>query len=207
MRDDFDALARRLRTLKVATVAPAPSWRLAALVVERYPGTILDPEILDPSRVDLALFSREADLAITLHPIQAPGMLSTPLMTEDLYLNAHLKHHLAKRRTVNFSDLDGESFLVFEQIGFWMEMCRRNLPGSQLIVQKDRTVFAQLVKSTELCSFSTDAPENLSLQADRIQVPIVDAEAHATFFLCVRQDATERAREIFGWVRKGATEA
>ena len=40
MRDTFDGLARRARTVKVGSIAPAPTWNLTARVIERYPGTI-----------------------------------------------------------------------------------------------------------------------------------------------------------------------
>lgn len=199
MRDAFDALSRRQRTVKVASVAPAPSWRLAALTVERFPGTILEPEIADESQAVAALINREAALAITLHPVQLPGVVCAPLMTEDLYLFAPAGHPLAAERSVSFASMDGEPFLVYEQIGFWMGMVREALPNSQLIVQKDRTVFLQLLETTELLGFTTDAPENAGAAGGRVAVPITDAQAHATFFLSCRGDAAERVREIAGW--------
>lgn len=201
MRDAFDELSRRRRTLEVGSVAPAPSWRLTALVVERFPGTILDPEIMTVVQVESALINRSIDLAITLRPIQLPNVSSVRLMTEDLYFNAPAGHALVGNSTVSFADLDGEAFLVFEQIGFWMDVCRRNLPNSQLIVQKDYNVFLQLANSTDLCSFATDAPEHIVDDDTRVRIPIVDADAHATFFLCALSDAPERVSQILDWVR------
>ena len=51
MRNDYDELSKHERTIRVASVAPAPTWRLTALVVERFPGTILGPELMGEASV------------------------------------------------------------------------------------------------------------------------------------------------------------
>lgn len=204
MRDAFDELARRQRTLKVASVAPAPTWRLTALVVERFPGIILEPDLVAPRRAEGALINREADFSITLRPLQLPGMMSVPLMTEDLSVLVPRENPLSTKSNVSFLDLDGEEFLLYEQIGFWMDVVKERLPHAQFIVQKDRTVFAQLVQSTGLLCFTTDAPENASITDERIGVTIVDADAHATFFLNARTDAGKQVAQIVEWVREQA---
>lgn len=206
MRDDFAALARRKRTLKVLTVAPAPSWRLAELTAGCFPDVILDPQIAEAAGAQSALMNREADLAILAAPPQMPDMRSVRLMTEDLFLNAPAGSPLAVRSSISFADLDGEAFLILEQIGLWMDAVRRSLPNSQIIVQKDRVVFEQLAASTSLLTFTTNVPQNQVEASKRTAVPIVDADAHATFFLCVRDDAQERAREIFEAVGESADE-
>lgn len=151
---------------------------------------------------EAAIINRECDLAILLRPLQLPGIRSFPIMVEDLYLNAPASHPLAAASSVSFSQLNGETFLVYSQIGFWMDVARRNLPDSQLITQSDRIVFQQLLAASEVCGFVTDAPENAGTDPRRVRVPITDAEAHATFFLCVRDDAPERARQIWEWAAK-----
>lgn len=200
MLDAFDELSRRRRTLKVVSVAPAPNWRFSALVVQRFPGTVLEPELVPIRQANAALLNQEADFSITLRPLQLPGMESTPIMTEDLYASVPEGHPLADRTSVSFADLDGEQFLVYEQIGFWMDAVGEHLPHAQTIVQKDRTVFAQLVQSTDLLCFTTDVPENDSIVSGRKSIPIVDADAHATFFLNARTDSGQQVQQIFDWV-------
>ena len=59
MLDAFDDLARKRRTLRIASVAPSPVWRLTSLVVERCPGTLLEPSLTDDgARVTYHLSSR-----------------------------------------------------------------------------------------------------------------------------------------------------
>lgn len=201
MQDDFDEMSRRQRTLKVASVAPAPNWRFTSLVLAKFPTTILKPQISEERDAERSLINREAPFAITLKPLQLPNVLTTQIMTEDLYLYAPSSSPFAKRKSVSFSELDCEPFIVFEQIGFWMEVTRQSLPHSEFIVQSDRNVFTQLVVSSDLLAFTTDVPENTSVALGRKSIPIVDGDAHATFFLSILADAPENVREIFDWVK------
>lgn len=202
MRNDFNELAQRERALSVAAVAPAPVWRLTALVVERFPGTIVEPTIMGEQEVDEAIANRACDFAITRHPIALPTVRSVPLMTEDLSLRVPKDNPLAKRRSVSFADFDGQTLLLFRAIGFWMDMVRQHSPNSRLVVQDDRVVFTQLMNSSDMLCFTTDAPENAGATPNRVAVPIVDADAHATYFLVAQTDAPQSVLDVLDWVQK-----
>lgn len=103
---------------------------------------------------------------------------------------------------MSFADLDGESFLVLSQIGFWMEMTRRNLPNAQIVEQDDRFVFEQLARTTDLICFVTNATRPEREREGRVAVPITDADAHATFYLTALADAPDRVRQIVDWVKR-----
>lgn len=202
MRNDFNELSQRERALSVAAVAPAPIWRLTALVVERFPGTIVEPTIMSEQDVDEAIANRTCDFAITRHPISLPKVRSVALMTEDLSLRVPLDNPLAKRRSVSFADFDGQTLLLFRSIGFWMDLVRQHSPNSRLVVQDDRVVFNQLMKSTDMLCFTTDAPENAGTAPNRAVVPIVDADAHATYFLVAPTDASQSVLDVMDWVQR-----
>lgn len=202
MQDDFDELGRRQRSLRVASVAPAPVWRLTALTVERYPGTILEPSLMSEQQVESLLINRGVDMAILLRPMALPTLRSIPLMTEDLFVSVPAGHRLAGRKTLSFADLNGESFLIMRDIGFWMDITRRQIPESRLVEQGDRSVFMQMARTTDMLCFTTDAPENTDSVDGRVTIPIVDADAHATYFLAVPTVAPDRAQEIASWVEK-----
>jgi DNA-binding transcriptional LysR family regulator len=201
MRDALDELARKKRTLRVAAVAPAPVWNLTARIVERFPETILETELLPEAEVERRLFNRTTDLAITRKPLALPNLDCTPLMTENLFLHAPIDHRLASRDSVHFADMAGETFLVFEQIGFWDKVYRDAIPNVQPIVQRDREVFAQLVRSSNLLCFTTDAPQNARTAEGRVRIPIDDAQAHATFYLVSLKEASANVVDIANWVR------
>ena len=79
------------------------------------------------------------DLGIALRPAAPPGARSCRLMVENLSVALPDGHALADRAGVSAAELDGETFLLFEGIGFWREACDRHFPHSQFIVQEDPT--------------------------------------------------------------------
>lgn len=205
MRDDFDELSRHQRSILIASVAPAPIWRLTALTVERYPGTVLEPSLAGEDEAEAQLINRAADLAILLKPMALPTLRSVPLMTEDLFVSVPASNPLSKRRNLSFADLNGQQFLIFRDIGFWMDVVRHKLPESRLVQQTDRNVFLQLARTTDMLCFTTDAPENDGVAEGRISVPLVDAAAHATYFLVCQADAAESVQDIMHWVERQAS--
>ena len=118
-------------------------------------------------------------------------------MQENLFFFVPENHRLVSLNAARFADADGETFLVFEHVGIWMDLVQRALPNAHFIIQPDRTVFHQLIESTDLLAFATDAPENTAELPGRVRIPIEDDEAHKTFYLCARQEASKSAHDIF----------
>lgn len=201
MREAVAEAARRLRTLRVGTVAPAPLWRLTALTVERFPQRLMTSSMFSEQEVASGVHDGNLDLGITLRPHSLGTVRSTPLMVESLAVVLPRDHALASRSDLSFAELDGETFLLLADIGFWRGVCDRHLPGSTFVVQEDHKVFSTMVASARLPYFVTDAPSLAGTPSDRAVVPIRDTGAHATFYLVCREDAREEALEVFRWVR------
>ncbi len=160
MRDAFDDLTRTNRTLNVASVAPAPVWRLASRVTERFPGTMLTSETIDDEQeVERRLFDRSADLAITRRPIGLPNVVCVPFMVENLFIYAPATDPIAQQTSVKLADLDGRTFLMNADVGFWGDMTRAALPNARIIMQQDSNVLAQLIRTSDVLGFVTDVSE------------------------------------------------
>ena len=202
MRAAVDDVARRTRALGVGTVAPAPLWRLTALMIERFPGLVLTSQTLAEAQVESGIHDGELDLGITLRPAASSGVRSSRLMTENLSVALPVGHALADRSSVSAAELDGETFLLFRDIGFWRQVCDQNLPHSEFIVQEDRGVFEGLARSSPLPHFITDAPSFSDAAPDRVIVPIRDTAAHATFHLLARAGCRQEAENLFDWVSR-----
>lgn len=202
MREEITAVAQRTRALRVASVAPAPLWRLTGLMVERFPSETLTSELVDERAVMRGIAEGVYDLGIVTEPSHMPGLVSCELMREGLSVTLPPNHPLAARRQVTFADLAGETFLIFTDIGFWREIVDREIPGATYIEQRDRMVFAQLSYSTPHCTFISDAPFQSDPVPGRAIVPIVDDGAHAVFYLVARADAQGIASGLFSWVEE-----
>jgi DNA-binding transcriptional LysR family regulator len=206
LREDFSSLAKRARTIRVASVAPAPTWRLSSLVLMQDPTAIIEPDILPTDKVRSRLLNGTCDFAITAQPISLPTVRCAKLLREDLYANVPEGHILRNRESLTFAELDGHSFLVYGGIGYWHEVHERMLPFAQFVIQPDRTVFLQQVRTSDLLTFTTNAPENTSGHESRRAIPITNPEAHAVFWLNMRADAADHVHSLFSLVQATVTD-
>lgn len=201
MREALAAYTRREHVLTVGTVAPAPLWRLTAKLVERYPQTMLTSQTLDEAAVERAVINGDIDLGISLRPVMLPTVRGIQLMTESLSVILPATHPLANHATLSAADLDGETFMLYSQIGFWKSYCDNCLPHSRFVVQEDRTVFEQLSHTGDLLYFASDAPAAaFTIPEGRISIPLRDTSAHATFYLLVNTGARPEALAAFDWI-------
>lgn len=198
LRDDLDDHAERARTVRVASCAPAPMWRLASRAVAAFPGTILSTEYIGESDIERALLNREVDLAIVRRPLGLPNIVAKQIMTESLNAEIPASDPLSRESQVSWEQLDGKTFLVFEAIGFWMDVVREHLPNSELIVQHDARVFEQMVNTSELFSFVTDVSQSTRHANGRARVPIWGPDATATYYLASQADASDQVKGIQG---------
>lgn len=201
LRDAVDEAARRPRALRVATCAPAPLWRLTELAVGELPDVLLQSETRSEEDVREQTLNGLADLGIVAHPVMLPTLSCTLLMTENLSVCVPEGHELAGRDYVSYHDLDGRDFLLLEDIGSWRDVVDSHIPNAHLVVQRDREVFQQLIRTTRMLYFVTDVRQNALDVPGRVTVPISDAAAHATFYLLARTDAAPQVRAVVEAVR------
>lgn len=202
MREALSEHARRARALVVGTVAPAPLWRLTALIVERFPSTVLTSKTFEVENLEREVLNGGVDLGISLKPCMMPTVHCCQLMTESLSVCLPSNHPLAKHKSLSAAELDGESFLLYQGIGFWQSFCDTHFPHSKFIIQEDRTVFHQMIPTTPLIYFVTDVPSlREAVPQGRTVVPLRDAAAHATYYLLAKDTARQEALDIFDWVR------
>ena len=82
------------------------------------------------------------------------------------------------------------------------EVCHR-LRSSVSTFDRPRKVLLKLTTllTSQLLTFTTNAPENTSRHESRRAIPITDAEAHVTYHLCMRTDAQQHVSDLFALVR------
>lgn len=202
LRANVAAAVERACALHVATVAPAPLWRLTALAMERFPQETLTYETVDEREALRQVVSGASDFAITCADPHRPGLQACEIMRENLAVTLPPNHPLAARKEVSFADLANETFLIMTNIGFWRGLVDRAIPDATYIEQNDRMVFSQLARSTPHCTFITDAPFQRDATPGRAIVPISDPAAHAVFYLVTRSDAKGTAGALFSWARE-----
>lgn len=210
MREAVETSARQAQMLRVGTVAPAPLWRLTALLVERFPRETLTSRMLDQQGIIHMVSNGTLDLGIIEANIPSAkpkalrdaGLRSCPLMVEELSIILPPSHPLAAYKSLTAAQLDRETFLIMTDIGFWRQRVDHALPHATFIEQNDSMVFSQLAHSSPYCMFITNAPFRGDPPAGRVIVPFDDPAAHADFLLVTRDSARSMALELFDWVNR-----
>lgn len=212
MRDSLNAVTLRAKTVRVGTVAPAPLWLLTGMMMEQFPRETLTSQTLNQREIlqqvaggtlDLGIVEGQAEEILPANTGDHTSTLLaiTPLMDEHLSVTLPPSHPLAAHKTLSSKDLDGETFLIMTDIGFWRDRVDAALPHATFIEQRDRVVFAQLAHSTPYCTFVTDASSTETPIPGRITVPMSDAVAQASFHLVARKHVTGIAAALFNHVR------
>lgn len=124
------------------------------------------------------------------YPVEDPDLLCFVSGEERLFFSLPPAHPLSGAKELSFQDIDGESVLLFSQIGFWREVCRQKMPLTRTLVQTEQEDFDELVQASALPCFSSDwAIRQYGKPQNRIVIPISDPEGTAVYhFLCRRED-------------------
>lgn len=120
-------------------------------------------------------------------PLPIPGLVS---LLSQLYVHLPPAHPLASSDGLYLKDLDGQTFLLYSQTGFWETLCRREMPATRFLMQPDYYDFGEIVGSSALPSFTTDYfLKRVGPYYGRIAVPVLDKDASVTFYCtCLKRD-------------------
>lgn len=175
-------------TISFKTCAPAPLWELTAQCSLVYPNlTQMAAVVGDQEALIREVLAGDIDCAVVTAPVSSEELICVPFLTEKLYFALHRSHPLAQHTSLTFADMDGESFLLRSQIGFWQQVVEQYLPHCEFLWQRDDNAFNTIVRDSHLLSFTSDiVVKREGLRPDRICIPIADDAAHVTYYAVLR---------------------
>lgn len=178
---------RSLHTISIGSCAPGPATALHPTLLERFCGFSLLSEEKSPEQLLPGLRDKTYQIIITDTPVNEPGILCRRFCEERLYLTVPPAHPMAARTDgITFADLIGETMLLFQDIGVWDRVVKQKMSQTNFILQDQDEAFTALLTASALPAFVT----NLTLryfnrQQNRVHLPILDPEAHITFYCSV----------------------
>ncbi|MBQ9045537.1 MAG: LysR family transcriptional regulator [Oscillospiraceae bacterium] len=202
MRERIVAFDRSLHSIVLGACAPYPILELMPLLQSHYGGMSITSELSNDAALCAGLKTERYQLAILHENTADSEIYCQRYLDEQLYIAVPETHRLAQRSTVSFRDLDGERFLVQAHVGFWMDVCRAHMPKTNFLIQSDADALAELVEGTDYPAFSSDRMiESGRAKALRVNIPIEDADAHATYYLACRSENRKKYASLFSAVR------
>ena len=188
MVEQVRSFDRSQRTISVGSCAPAPLWNLLSLLTRFFSDMTIRSEMKSGAALLDGLRDGAYQLVVLTEEARDIGLYCQRYGEERLYLSLPPAHPLSGRRDgVWLKDIDGERMLLHANIGFWREWAQRMLPSTYFLLQQNFEDFNELVASSVLPAFSSDVMLRSAGGEDpRVQVPILDPEAHVTYYCVCR---------------------
>ena len=190
---------RKNRTISIGACAPVPLDQIVPLLSHLYEGMTISQEL----GTDEALLNRLRDgehkLVILHEQPEDETLYWKKCGSEKLFLVVPQTHPLAKHEGIWLKELEGQSILLFSQIGFWYELCREKIPHPRFILQDDFHTFGELAYASALPVFTTDywIERGEYVSDGRILLPILDPEASANYYLACASKDKRRFKAMF----------
>lgn len=189
---EFD---RTRRTVYIGSCAPAPMWRLSHELSELYPELAISTDLKGIEEITKGFDTGKYDIIVMPEPSDDSDTVCFNYMTEHLMLSLPPAHPLAMYKGVSFEDINGETMLLFSDIGFWHDVCAAKMPDTEFIIQSEHDTFRSLVKLSALPSFTSDIVTDQA-EEHRIIIPIADKEANPTFYIWIHKNKINRLSKL-----------
>ena len=194
---------RSLRTVSIGSSSPFPINKLMPTLQEYLTEKTILTELVDTDEHLLTgLKNRRYDIII-LHSLpEDKALYCQRYMDEQIYLTVDENHPFAKKKSISFAEMRGMRILVSGRIGFWMDICKKHLSESDLLIQTSSEALGELIEASTLPFFNSDRMIEMGYQTPgRVSVPIGDEDAHATYWAACRTSDQNKYRAIFNAVR------
>lgn len=123
------------------------------------------------------------DFIFITEKINYNNYICKKIFTEQLYFFLNKNHPLAKKDTLSFKEVDGESILMNREIGFWGQLVRDHMPNSHFILQDNLDNLQLLVDNSTITSFASNLTLNERTIPNRVPVKISDHDALVNFYI------------------------
>ena len=178
----IQAFDRSRRTILVGACAPAPLWEIPPLLSGLYPDMTISSEMRENDVLLQGLRNDVYQLIILPYPVEEPGISCVKYGEEHLYFSLPPAHPLSGSKGLYMKDLNGETMLLRNRLGFWRDVTDQKMPDTRFLEQED-AAFEELVKFSALPSFATDVVlRREGNPVNRINIPILDDEANVTYY-------------------------
>lgn len=164
-------------------------FSLRDLVKETYEGVDCEVFVEDEKTIERNLMEGKCSLGLFSRKVENKSFILFPLKTENLFALIPQDSPLSKKKSLTFSQINGEAVIPFPLKGYWNDLLEKKLPDSQLLYQSDVSSFDKVVNSSSLISFESNFLSTGVSGHKRI--PISDHEASITYHLAMLKTSKE----------------
>lgn len=155
MIERIQAFERSQRTILMGFCAPVPLWEIPPVLSNLYPDRTISSEMRKNEVLLQGLRDDVYQLIILPYPVEEQGITCVKYGEEHLFFSLPPAHPLSGSKALYMKDLNGETMLLRNRLGFWRDVTDKKMPDTRFLEQED-FAFDELVKTSALPSFTTD---------------------------------------------------
>lgn len=178
------------KIIKIASISPLPLTRnIIKLIEVLYPNITNSYEILNnETSLISGLKNDKYRFIVTSKAVLDEGIITFKYGEERLYVTIPKQNAFNfKKSGIYFKELNGQTVLSLPQKGFWYDLPYKMLPDSHIIDHNELYDFEEIMKDSSFSSFITSyLMERYTYPKNRIAIPILDEEAHLTYWCSFR---------------------
>lgn len=196
MRERTIAYYNSKTTISIGTVAPGPMIKYGNLLFSVFKGKSITSKIDNLENLIQKLNNDTYDVIFTNVPIISSEISSQFIFQENLFISIPKSHFLAgMTKGVHFKEIDGQSFLVANNLGIWDKIVAKELPKSRLFPQSMENL-SEIVNSSIIPSFITNITKDLRASFDRVNIRILDEDASVNFYICYKTKNKSKLKDL-----------
>ena len=199
MIESIRAFDLQNQTIPIGSCAPGPLYLLPSHISKLYPDTKVTSCMDTVENLIKGLKNYTFSLIIMHKPVEDEKIFSAKLVTEKLNINLSLNHPLANQEAISFKEVDGQNFIMYDKVGIWEGIVRKNMPNSRFFTQNDLDAVGEIARSSNFPAFSSNISLNFepSRLKNRINIPFSDSDATITFYLCCLFKSRKKIEKLF----------
>lgn len=188
--------------ISIGAVTPGPMIKYGNLLYSTFPNKNIVSKIEDKNTLIEKLKNGIYDCIFTDCEVKDDDLISQFAYTENLYITIPKAHFLAgRKRGVTFSEIDGQSFLVSNNLGIWDEIIAKNLPKSKFFPQAMDNLY-EIINASTIPNFSTNITIPLRTELERISLPILDRDATVNFYISYKKEGKNKLKKLIKMIER-----
>lgn len=196
MKERTLAFYNSATNISVGVTAPGPMIKYGNLLFSIFPNKQIVSKVEEDEGLIENLLASHYDFVFTCKPYDDEKITSQFAYTEHLYVTLPKTHFLSGMKTgVHFSEIDGQSFLVSQNLGVWDAITAKHLPNSKFFPQSMDNLH-EIINSSTLPHFSTNITIPTRNETDRVNLPILDDDAKVRFYLTYKKQDKNKLRKL-----------
>lgn len=192
------AYDRSQRNISVGTCAPIPLWELTPVLSTIFPKLSITTQTDETDRLLKGLSQNKYQIIVTNSEPAGSELYVMKFRTETMSVSVPPSHPFYDRDSLSPTDLNGQFFVVYHDIGVWGDWIKEHFSGIRLMTVSDQNALRDAIGLGTALSFVSDYVANLGYSnTEQKIIPLDMEEKSISYFLVCKKSEFTKFRRVF----------